>query len=105
MNLLVRPRVKAPDRRMISNREFFTASFPVVLVDFRCDVTCQACREKSHYRAIALGCKPPLVTRIALTGLGTRLSFLDVSVRTYGANLASLPPPSFLDAPSVGTCV
>ena len=105
MNLLVRPRVKTPDRRLISNPEFFAASFPVVLSDFRCDVTCQSCREKSHYRAIALGCKPPLVTRIAWTGLGTRLSFLDVSVSTYGANLTSLPPPSFLDAPSVGTCV
>ena len=38
------------------------ASFPVVLGDFGCDVTCQACREK-----------PPLVTRIARRGLGTRL--------------------------------
>ena len=32
------------------------ASFPAVLCDFRCDVTCQACRENSprmssHYRA------------------------------------------------------
>ena len=50
------------------------ASFPVVLGDFGCDVTadvtCQACRENSP---IALGSKPPLVTRIARTGLGTRL--------------------------------
>ena len=38
-------------------------SFPVVLGDFGCDVTCQACRENS----------PALVTQIARTGLGTRL--------------------------------
>ena len=52
-----------------------SASFPVVLSDFGCDVTCQACRENSPRtpRAIALGSKPPLVTRIARTGLGTRL--------------------------------
>ena len=50
------------------------ASFPVVLGDFGCDVTCQACRESSRRtRAIALGSKPPLVIRIARTGLGTRL--------------------------------
>ena len=50
------------------------ASFPVLLADFGCDVTCQACRESSpRTRAIALGSKPPLVTRIARTGLGTRL--------------------------------
>ena len=49
-----------------------SASFPVVLGDFGCDVTYQACRENSP-RAIALGSKPPLVTRIARTGLGTRL--------------------------------
>ena len=41
-----------------------SASFPVVLGDFGCDVTCPA---------IALGFKPPLVTRIAQTGLGTKL--------------------------------
>ena len=45
-----------------------TESFPVVLGDFGCDVTCQACRENSQ-----LGSKPPLVTRIVLTGLGTML--------------------------------
>ena len=50
------------------------ASFPVLLGDFGCDVTCEACRESSpRTRAIALGSKPPLVTRIARTGLGTRL--------------------------------
>ena len=51
------------------------ASFPVVLGDFGCDVTCQACRENSPRtpRAIALGSKPLLFTRIARTGLGTRL--------------------------------
>ena len=43
------------------------ASFPVVLSDFGCDVTCQACPE------IELCSKLPLVTRIARTGLGTRL--------------------------------
>ena len=37
--------------------------------------TCQACRENSPRtpRAIALGSKPPHVTRIARPGLGTRL--------------------------------
>ena len=40
-------------------------SFPVVLGDFGCDVTYQACRENS----------PPLVTQIARTGLGTRLLY------------------------------
>ena len=56
------------------------ASFPVVLGDFGCDVTCQACRENSPrtHRAMALGSKPPLVTRIARTGLGTRLIQLDI---------------------------
>ena len=51
------------------------ASFPVVLGDFGCDVTCQACRENSPKtpRAIGLGSKPPLVTQIARTGLETRL--------------------------------
>ena len=53
------------------------ASFPVVLGDFRYDVACQACRENS--RAIALGSKPPLVTRIARTGLGRRLTYMQVS--------------------------
>ena len=51
-----------------------SASFPVVLGDFGCDVTCQACRENSpRTLALALGSKPPLATRIARTGLGTRL--------------------------------
>ena len=56
-------------------RENSTASFPVVLGDFGCDVTCQACRENSPRTpcAIALGSKPPLVTWIARTCLGTRL--------------------------------
>ena len=44
------------------------ASFSVVLGDFGYYVTCKACPENS--RAIALGSKPPLVTRIARTGLG-----------------------------------
>ena len=46
------------------HRQRASASFPVVLGDFGCDVTRQACRENS---------KPPLVTRIARIGLGTRL--------------------------------
>ena len=64
----------------MSNKTIFVhsvaASFPVVLGDFGCDVTCQACRENSPKtpRAIALGSKPPLVTQIARTGLGTRLA-------------------------------
>ena len=44
---------------------FAPASFPVVLGDFGCEVTGQACRENS----------PPLVTRIARTGLVRRLPF------------------------------
>ena len=39
-------------------------------MDVTADVTCQACRENLP---IALGSKPPLVTRIARTVLGTRL--------------------------------
>ena len=57
---------------------YFLASFPVVLGDFRCDVTCQACRENS------LGSKPPLVTQIARTGLGTRL--IISSTRAFSTN-------------------
>ena len=51
--------------------------FPVILGNFGCDVTCQACRENSPRTpcAIALGSKPPLVTRIARTGLGMRLGY------------------------------
>ena len=66
------------DGDFISNLKFPHVSrlrpawFPVVLGDFWYDVTCQACRENSP-RTLALGSKPPLVTRIALTGLGTRL--------------------------------
>ena len=44
-------------RKVISSFSFFlpylenqAASFPVVLGDFGCDVTCQACRENSRYR-------------------------------------------------------
>ena len=58
----------------------FSASFPVVLGDFGCDVTCQACRENSP---IALGSKPPLVIRIARTCLDTRLQFSLFSETTY----------------------
>ena len=62
----------------LEKSQFSAASFPVVLGDFGCDVTRQACRENSPRTiAIALGSKPPLATRIARTGLGTRLSFLD----------------------------
>ena len=46
---------------------YFSASFPVVLGYFG-----RACPENSP-RTIAIGSKPPLVTRIARTGLGTRL--------------------------------
>ena len=64
------------------------ATFPTVLGDFGCDVTCHTCRENSpRTRAITLGSKPPLVTRIARTGLGKRLGcpifltkYLDVSL-------------------------
>ena len=54
-------------------------TFPVVLGDFGCDVTRQACRENLP-RTIALGSKPPLVTRIARIGLGTSLSQLQNSM-------------------------
>ena len=58
-----------------SRKPWTSSSFPVVFGNFGCDVTCQACRESSPRtpRAIALVSKPPLVTRIARTGLGTRL--------------------------------
>ena len=62
---------RSPSGLWIDNRHYVSASFPVVLGDFGCDVDCQACREN---RAIALGSKPPLFTRIARTGLGTRLT-------------------------------
>ena len=60
-----------------STKKQTPASFPVVLGDFGCDVTCQACRENS---SIALGSKPPLVTRIARTGLGRRLECASVKL-------------------------
>ena len=43
--------------------------------DVKSPVACRACRENSPGtpRAIALGSKPPLVTRIERTGLGTTL--------------------------------
>ena len=64
------------------------ATFPTVLGDFGCDIICHTCRENSpRTRAITLGSKPPLVTRIARTGLGKRLGcpifltkYLDVSL-------------------------
>ena len=64
------------------------ATFPTVLGDFGCDVTCHTCRENSpRTHAITLGSNPPLVTRIARTGLGKRLGcpifltkYLDVSL-------------------------
>ena len=51
------------------------ASFPAVLGDFGCEVTRQLVGKirQGRPRAIALASKPPLVTRIAQTGLGTRL--------------------------------
>ena len=67
-----------------------TASFPVVLGDFGCDVTCQACRENSP---IALGSKPPLVTRIARTGLGTRLVTL-LKMRPHYGGFPTPPHPA-----------
>ena len=48
------------------------ASFPAVLGDIRCDVTCKACR-KNLPKTIALGSNPLLVTLITRTGLGIRL--------------------------------
>ena len=65
------------------------ASSPVVLGDFGYDVNCQACRENSPRTppAIALDYKPPLVTRIARTGLGKRL------VRALELDLQVQAPP------------
>ena len=48
-----------------------TASFPVVLGDFGCDVTCQACRENSRYRT-----RFQASSWIVRPGLGTRLDLL-----------------------------
>ena len=58
----------------------------VVLGDLGCDVTCQACPENS---LIALGSKPPLVTRIARTGLGTRLVLIHVVMENTGYKIGS----------------
>ena len=53
-----------------------TVSFPVILGDFGCDVTCQDCQEDlpniAEYRARF---QASLLTRIARTGVGTKLSF------------------------------
>ena len=46
-----------------------STSFPVVLGDFVCDVT---------VKLVTFGSKPLLVTRIARTGLGTRLLPVDM---------------------------
>ena len=48
-----------------------TASFPVVLGNFGCDVTCQACRENSPYRT-----RFQASSWIVRPGLGTRLDLL-----------------------------
>ena len=55
-----------------------SASSPVVLGDFVCDVTWLACRKNSRQ---ALDSKPPLLIRIAQTGLGTRLWSPKVDVK------------------------
>lgn len=55
-----------------------SASFPVVLGDFVCDVTCLSCRKNSRW---AFDPKLPLLTRIAQTGLGTRLWSPKVDVK------------------------
>ena len=41
-------------------------------------------------RAIALGSKPPLVTRIAQTGLGTRLASCTVNMLTHNVSLPAM---------------
>lgn len=55
-----------------------SASFPVALGDFVCDNTCLSCRKNSRQ---AFDPKPPLLTRIARTGLVTRLWSPKVDVK------------------------
>ena len=59
------PLLRLP-RKLLTCCTAGSASFPVVLGDFGCDVT---------VKLVAFGSKPPLVTRIARTGLGTRLRY------------------------------
>ena len=66
----------------------FPASFPVVLGDFGCDVTCQACRENSP--------RTPLVTRIARTGLGTKLRVSDSGQQRWLLSAHARTIPRFL---------
>ena len=60
-----------------------TASFPVILGDFGCDVICQDCHEDlpniAEYRARF---QASLLTRMARTGIGAKLSF-DTSVNLF----------------------
>ena len=64
---LVAPATQA--RRLLTCCAAGSASFQVVLGDFGCDVI---------VKLVAFGSKPPLVTRIARIGLGTRLPPVDM---------------------------
>ena len=71
---------------------------PVILGDFRCDLTYQACRENllTLPRAIALSFQPPLVTRIAWTGLGTRLVKFHKNCENTGKNCKNSVTENFM---------
>ena len=73
-------------------------SLPVILGDFRCDLTYQACWENllTLPRAIALSFQPPLVTRIALTGLGTRLVKFHKNCENTGKNCKNSVTENFM---------
>ena len=62
------PLLRLP-RRLLTCCAAGSASFQVVLGDFGCDVI---------VKLVAFGPKPPLVTRIARIGLGTRLLPVDM---------------------------
>ena len=62
------PLLRLP-RRLLTCCSAGSASFQVVLGDFGCDVI---------VKLVAFGSKPPLVTRIARIGLGTRLLPVDM---------------------------
>ena len=77
-----------------------SASFPVVLGNFVYDVTCLACRKNSRQ---ALDSKSPLLTRIAQTGLGTRLWSPKVDVKPRRVEIPCAFHFSHLDKYGIST--